>query len=209
VHVVEVARRPGDAVVPFDGVGHALHVDRVDRFRGDVPAAQRFQRGGALQEKELVLLDDRRRQVLGREELVLRDAERLGELDEEKGMGGALATDRILAALLDDQGDEGALALEVLEGWRVAADRDDLPRGVTEGVEEKASLLPDDALELAPVERAVPDQEEERMVEPGVCLLRLSEECVRELRGRERHRRAPCQAAVSRRSNRWANRDIA
>jgi len=35
--------------------------------------------GGALEEKELVRLDDRRRQVLRREELVSRDPERLGE----------------------------------------------------------------------------------------------------------------------------------
>src|SRR5438034_635167 len=57
-------------------------------------------------------------------------------------MSGRLAADRVLAALLDDQRDEGALALEVLESRGVAADRDDLPRRVAQGVQEEGALLP-------------------------------------------------------------------
>src|SRR5207253_6527608 len=106
-------------------------------------------------------------------------------LDERRRLGGRLAADRVLPALLDDEPDRRALALEILEGRRVAADRDDLPRGVAEGVEEEAPLLPDHALELRPAELAVPDHVEERMVVPGVRLSRLEENGAREGRGVE------------------------
>src|SRR5437867_8296440 len=106
-------------------------------------------------------------------------------------MSGRLAADRVLAALLDDQRDEGALALEVLESRGVAADRDDLPRRVAQGVQEEGALLPDHVLELGPAQLAVPDHVEERMVEPGVGLTRLAEQRFGERGGGQRHRVPP------------------
>src|SRR5262245_37454817 len=108
-------------------------------------------------------------------------------------MGGRITADRVLAALLDDQRDEGALALEVLEGGCVAADRDDLPRRVAERVQEEGALLPDHVLELRAAELAVPDHVEERMVEPGMRLARLTEQRFGERLG---HRGPPDLAAI-------------
>ena len=158
-------------------------MDRVDRLRRDVPPAEGLERGRALQQEQLVLLDDGRGQVLRREQLVPRDPEGLGEFDEEVGVGRRLPAHRVLTALLDDQRDQGALALEVLEGRRVAADGDDLPRRVPERVEEEAPLLPDDVLEAGPGKLPPVDHLEQRVVEPGVRFLSLLEQ-----RGGERGR---------------------
>src|SRR4029453_3275605 len=148
-------------------------------------------RGRALQQEKLVLLDDGRRQVLGGEELVARDPERLREPDEEKGVGRRLTPDGVLTTLLDDERDQRALALEVLVRRRVTADRDDLPRRVAKRVEEEAALLADHALQLGAGELAVPDHVEERMVEPGMRVSCFLQELIRERRGRERH---PCSS---------------
>src|SRR5262249_5755117 len=150
--------------------------------------------GRALQQDQLVLFDDRGRQILGGEELVARDPEGLGEPDEEKRVGGRLTPDGVLSALLDDERDQRALALEVLVRRRVAADRDDLPRRVAERVEEEAALLAEHAAQLRPGELAVPDHVEQRMVEPGMRLPRFSKERVRVGLGGLRHRVASWSA---------------
>ena len=97
-------------------------------------------------------------------------------------MSGRFAADRVLAALLDDERDEGALAFEVLEARGVAADRDDLPRGVAERVEEERALLADDVAHLLPAQLPGRDGLEQPVVQPGVRLLRFGEELLRELR---------------------------
>ena len=159
----------------LERLGRPPHVDRIDRLRRDVAAAQRLHGGGPLEQEELVLLDDRRGQILGGEELTPRDAETLGHTDEQVCVRRRLAADRVLAALLDDERDQSPLPLQILEGRRVSADRDDLPGGVAERVEEEAALLTDDVLKLASRELAVPDHPEQAMVQPGMGLLRLAE----------------------------------
>src|SRR5712691_293512 len=187
VDVIEVEGGPGDAVVLLHRLGHPPHVDRVDRLGRDVAAAQRLDRRGPLEQEELVLLDERRRQVLGGEQLVARDAEALGQADEQKGMRRRLAADGVLAALLDHERDQRPLALQILERRRVAAHGDDLPGGVPERVEEEAALLGDDVAKLALRELTVPDHSEEPMVQPGMGVLRLAEQRGRELGWWKRH----------------------
>jgi hypothetical protein len=103
-------------------------VDRIDRLGGDVPTAERLERGGALEEEQLVLLDDGGRKIVRSEDLVARDPEPLAQPDEEERVGRRLTADRVLAAFLDDERDGGPLAFEILEGRREASDGDDLSR---------------------------------------------------------------------------------
>src|SRR5205823_14888666 len=93
--------------------------------------------------------DDRRGQIVRDEERVAREAEALGQADEEIRVRRRLAAHHVLAALLRDERDEGSLALEIVEGGRIPADRDDLPGGVSERVEEEAALLTDHVAQLS------------------------------------------------------------
>src|SRR5881296_1421799 len=98
-----------------------------------------------------------------------------------------LPPDGVLAAFLDDERNQRALALEVLVRRRVAADQDDFPRRVAKRVEEEAALLADHALQLRAAELAVPDHVEQRVVEPGMRLTRFLEKRGGERGGRQRH----------------------
>src|SRR5439155_20241956 len=154
---------------------------------GDVAAAERLDRGRPLEQEQLVLLDERRRQVVGGEQLVARDAEALGQADEEIGMRSRLAADGVLAAFLDDERNQRSLVLQILERRQLAAHGDDLPGGVAERVEEEGALLADDVAKLARGELTVPDHPEEPMVEPGMSVRRLAEQRGCELGWGKRH----------------------
>src|SRR6266446_76708 len=188
--LVEVEGGLRDPVVFFQRLRHVHDVRRVDRLRRDVAAAERFDRARTLEGEQLVFLDDSRRQILGVENLVAREAERFAEPNEENRVAGLFAADGVLAALFNDERDERALPLEVIPRRRSAADRDDLPRSVPERVEEERTLLADDVADLIARELAIPDHVEQRMVQPGVRVLRLLQELLREL-GRRKHCRSP------------------
>src|SRR5207249_451238 len=126
----------------------------------------RLQRALALEREQLVLLDDRGRQVLSREDLVPREAEPFAQAQVQVGVRGLVAADRVASAFLDDQRDQRALALQVLPRGREAADRDDLPRRVPERVEEEGALLADHVSHLVARCATVLDRAEELMVKP-------------------------------------------
>src|SRR5712692_3759598 len=191
VLVVEVEGLARDPVVLLHRRRHPGGRDVVDRLRGDVAPAQRLQRGGALELEQLVLLDDRRRQVRRAEDLVTAPAQPLAEPDEEIGVRGLLAADRVVTALLDHERDERALALEVLPRRGEAADGDDLPGRVAQGVEEEAPLLADDVPDLVAAQLAGADHPEEPVVEPGMGVPRLREQRRGELPWCERHDVSP------------------
>src|SRR5438876_4353206 len=176
VHVIELERRARDTIMLFERLGRSPHVDGIDRLGREVAPAQRLHGRGSLQQEELVLLDDRRGQIVRGEERVARDAEALGQADEEIRVRRRLAAHHVLAALLHDERDEGSLALEIVEGRRIPADRDDLPGGVSERVEEEAALLTDHVAQLSWREPAVPEHPEQPVVQPGMGLLRLTEQ---------------------------------
>src|SRR6266568_4275159 len=169
-----------DLLEDRDGAGGVLvldpHVDVIDRLGREVAPAQRLHGRGSLQQEELVLLDDRRGQIVRGEERVARDAEALGQADEQVRVRRRLAAHHVLTALLDDERDQGSLALEIVEGRRIPADRDDLPGSVSERVEEEATLLTDHVAELSWREPAVPEHPEQPVVQPGMGHLRLTEQ---------------------------------
>src|SRR5439155_5847309 len=128
---------------------------------------------GAMEGEQLVLFDDGCRQIVGVEHFIAREAERFAQPHEKNRVAGLGAADGILAAFFNDERDERALPLEVLPRRRGAPGGDDLPRRVPERVEEERALLADDVAHLIARELAVPDQVEQRMVQPWMRVLRL------------------------------------
>src|SRR5213594_326811 len=188
MYVVEVERGLRNSVVLFQRLRHAPDVRSIDRLRRDVTAAERLDRARALEREQFVLLDDGRRQIVGVEHFIAREAERFAQPHEENRVAGLRAADGVLAAFFDHERDERALPLEVLPRRRSAADRDNLPRSVPERVEEERALLADDVADLIARELAVPDRVEQRMVQPRMRVLRLLQELSCELGGRKHHR---------------------
>src|SRR5438876_10312837 len=72
MYVVEVERGLRNSVVLFQRLRHAPDVRSIDRLRRDVTAAERLDRAGALEREQFVLLDDRRRQIVGVEYFLAR-----------------------------------------------------------------------------------------------------------------------------------------
>jgi hypothetical protein len=184
---VEVEARARDAVVALHRLGEARRHDVVDGLRGDVAAAERLQRALALQLEQLVLLDDRRGQVLGVEDLLPAPAQPLAQPHVEEGMGGLLAPDGVVAAFFHDEGNERPLLLQILVRRRVAAHGNDLPRGVAEGVEEEGALLADDVADLLAGELAVRHHAEQPVVQPGMRVLGFLQQARGEVGGGQGH----------------------